>query len=361
MTYPVVSPEERRRLMRATLRDVSRSFYLSIRALPGGLREPVGLAYLLARAADTIADTALLRPDDRRRLLLLFRAQLEDGPSLQALGEIESALGRAGPHPNLPPQGEGRGLDAHSRLLGSLPQAFTMLDSLPAADAERVRRVVATLTRGMEMDLVTFPPEDSGDLAALDSVEDLDRYTYLVAGCVGEFWTEITAAHTPALRNWDRAAMSDLGVRFGKALQMVNVLRDVPRDLRTGRCYIPSDVLARAGLEPADLLDANHSRAARPILAAGIETALGHVAAAEEYLLAIPRRCLRLRLAVLWPLLLAVHTLAELARSEAWLDPDTTVKVPRSRVYGMIALSLLAGRSDTAVRAWLARARGGLA
>ena len=97
MTYPVVSPEERRRLMRATLRDVSRSFYLSIRALPGGLREPVGLAYLLARAADTIADTALLRPDDRLRLLLLFRAQFEDGPSPQALGEIESALGGAGP------------------------------------------------------------------------------------------------------------------------------------------------------------------------------------------------------------------------------------------------------------------------
>ena len=329
MRLPAVTPEDRRRLMGAMLRDVSRSFYLSIRALPGGLREPVGLAYLLARAADTIADTALLRPDDRLRLLLLFRSQLEDGPSPQAFGEIESAIGGAGPHPNLPPQGEGRSLDAHSRLLGSLPQAFAMLDALPPADAERVRRVVVTLTRGMEMDLATFPPEDSGDIAALDSAEDLDRYTYLVAGCVGEFWTEITAAHTPALRNWDRAAMSDLGVRFGKALQMVNILRDVPRDLRTGRCYIPSDVLARAGLAPDDLLDRKNSRAARPVLAACTEIALGHVAAAEEYLLAIPRRCLRLRLAALWPLLLAVGTLAELASSEAWLDPHRTYKVPR--------------------------------
>ncbi len=350
MRLPAVTPEERRRLMGAMLRDVSRSFYLSIRALPGGLREPVGLAYLLARAADTIADTALLRPHDRLRLLLLFRAQLEDGPSPQALGEIESALGGAGDD----------GADAHSRLLGSLPQAFALLEALPDADAERVRRVVVTLTHGMEMDLATFPPEDSGDIAALDSIEDLDRYTYLVAGCVGEFWTDITAAHTPALQDWDRAKMSDLGVRFGKALQMVNILRDVPRDLRTGRCYIPSDVLARAGLAPADLLDGKSPRAARPILAAGIEIALGHVAAAEEYLLAIPRRCLRLRLAALWPLLLAVHTLAELARGEAWLDPNTTVKVGRSRVYGMMALSLLAARSDTAVRAWLARARGGL-
>ena len=80
----------------------------------------------------------------------------------------------------------------------------------------------------------------------------------------------------------------------------------------------------------------------------------------EEYLLAIPRRCLRLRLAVLWPLLLAVGTLSELLRSEAWLDPDRVTRVRRSRVYGIMALSLLVGRSNTALRAWLRRARRGL-
>ena len=348
--HQAVTKSERRRLLRDTLRGVSRSFYLSIRVLPGGLREPVGLAYLLARAADTVADTALLKPDDRLRLLLLFREQVEGGPSPEALSEIESAIVGT----------EDGGGDAHRRLLGSLPQAFSLLDSLPTADAARVRRVVVTLTQGMEMDLTTFPPEDSGKLVAVSSVEELNRYTYLVAGCVGEFWTDITAAHTPALGKWDRAHMSDLGVRFGKALQMVNVLRDVPRDLRMGRCYIPADMLAREGLTPECLLDRSSSDAARPVFRAGIEIALGHVEAAEEYVLAIPRRCLRLRLAALWPLLLAAGTLSELVRSEAWLDPDRVTRVRRSRVYGMMALSLLAGRSNTSVRAWLKRARRGL-
>ena len=348
--FPAVSRRERRRLLRATLRDVSRSFYLSIRVLPKGLQEPVGLAYLLARAADTIADTALLRPDDRLRLLLLFRAQLECSPSPEALAEIESALGGAG---------DDRA-DAHLRLLGSLAQALALLDSLPPADAERVRRVVVTLTRGMEMDLTTFPPEDSGKLAALNSVKDLDRYTYLVAGCVGEFWTDIIVARTPSLRSWDRQRMSDLGVRFGKALQMTNILRDVPRDLRIGRCYIPSDMLARAGLTPEGLLERGNSDAARSVMATGVEIALGHIAAAEEYVLAVPRRCLRLRLAALWPLLLAIATLTELSRSEAWLDPHRVYKVRRRSVYAMMALSLLMGRSNTAVRTWLALARKGL-
>jgi len=81
-------------------------------------------------------------------------------------------------------------------------------------------------------------------------MEALDRYIYLVAGCVGEFWTRITVAHTPALRGWDVAEMSACGVRFGKALQLTNVLRDCPRDLRIGRCYFPRDLLAQAGLRP---------------------------------------------------------------------------------------------------------------
>ena len=44
--------------MKAILKSVSRSFYLTISFLPRPLREPVSLAYLLARATDTIADTA---------------------------------------------------------------------------------------------------------------------------------------------------------------------------------------------------------------------------------------------------------------------------------------------------------------
>ena len=48
----------RRRPVKAILKSVSRSFYLTIKFLPRPLREPVSLAYLLARATDTMADTA---------------------------------------------------------------------------------------------------------------------------------------------------------------------------------------------------------------------------------------------------------------------------------------------------------------
>src|SRR5438067_11742992 len=55
--------EKNRRAMKSDLtgellKNVSRSFYLTLRALPRGLREPIGLAYLLARASDTVADSS---------------------------------------------------------------------------------------------------------------------------------------------------------------------------------------------------------------------------------------------------------------------------------------------------------------
>ena len=312
------------------------------------MRRPVAIAYLLARAADTIADTRALPPGRRLELLLVFRAQVQGPVSPGAIDEIV------------------RGAEEHSDgvseneqdLLRSVGQLFVLLDGLPEADRERVRNVVAILTRGMEMDLKTFPGEDSGILGHLDSPEQLDCYTYLVAGCVGEFWTLVALSHEPRLSRWDPDEMSTEGVRFGKALQLTNVLRDVPRDLRSGRCYLPADDLAAVGLQPADLLDSANCGRARVAVKSWIETALSHFEEAESYLLSTPRLCLRLRLAALWPILLGLATLEKLALNDAWLDPTRPSRVRRRWVYGMMARSLIAAPSNTLLRFWIRGLRG---
>lgn len=249
-------------------------------------------------------------------------------------------------------------LSAERVLLQSLPPAFALLESLPEADRARVRRVVVTLTQGMEMDLTTFPAEDSDRVAALPDAAALDRYTYLVAGCVGEFWTEMLIAHTPALRHWDANRMSEIGVRFGKALQLTNVLRDVPKDLRIGRCYLPLNELTAAGVTPEELLKSETGPRARPVLVNWLKVAMGHFSAAEEYLLAHPRHCARLRLAVLWPILIGLATLALLARNASWLDPKCPSKVTRGWVYRVLGVSLLVGWSNGLLKSWIDGWRG---
>ena len=194
---------------------------------------------------------------------------------------------------------------------------------------------------GMMWDLTTFPGEDEGRLRALEKREELDRYTYHVAGCVGEFWTEIHVAHLPRLASWNVEEMKQKGVRFGKGLQMTNVLRDLARDLRHGRCYLPLNDLTRLGLGPADLLDPGAILKLRPLLMELLALTLEHYDAGWDYTLAIPRAEWRMRLACAWPLLIGLRTLGLLAESPNLLDPRQAIKVQRSTVYSILARSFL--------------------
>ena len=314
-------------LTTALLKRVSRSFYLSLAVRPAAVRPTIGLAYLLARATDTIADTRLIDRASRIAHLETVRAALRD-PDGGRLATVAHTI--AAP----------QALPAERSLLERLPEAIAALRALPEADRARVRVVLETIVEGQIQDLRVFPGEDKGKLAALETAADLDRYTYLVAGCVGEFWTDVHVAHRPRLRRWELPRMRALGVRLGKALQLTNVLRDVPRDLRQGRCYLPRQELARLGLEPADLLDPARAEAARPLLTAWLHVALDHYEAGWQYTFAIPRREARMRLACAWPLLIGLRTLDLLAASPNWLDPAVTLKVPRVRVYGLMVHSL---------------------
>lgn len=316
------------------LRPVSRAFYLTIRVLPEPIRRPVATAYLLARAADTLADTTVIPPAQRLGLLKDFRrrvAAAEGAPELPIAGEASPG---------------------EQALLDALAALFSAYARLPASDRQLVAEVVDTLISGMEFDLDRFPAERSGALEALEAGAELDRYTFLVAGCVGSFWTRVSARHVGALRDWDIERMTGLGIRFGKALQLTNVLRDLPRDLRIGRCYLPRSDLEALGLTPQDLLDPGRLNQLRPLLDAWLETALRHYAAALDYIVAIPWFCLRLRLAVLWPALIGLGTLARLASEPGWLDPSKVVKVSRPWIYLMMAASFVAAPVTPLIRRW---------
>jgi farnesyl-diphosphate farnesyltransferase len=333
-------------LLADVLKGVSRAFYLTLRVLPDGMREPVGLAYLLARAADTLADTRAVPASMRLDLLAQFRDLVAGNAAPQVLDGIRDAVQSGAPS------------NAERRLMESLPAAYGMFASLDGPDLRRVRQIVTELTEGMEFDLVTFPGDGAGGLTALPTLADLDRYTYKVAGCVGEFWTDTMIAHMPSVHHWDRDRMAALGVRFGKALQLTNVLRDVASDLRIGRCYLPLDVLGSHGLAPEDLLDCANAEAARPVLVGGILLALEHFESAFEYLLAIPRAELRSRLAVAWPLLIGLGTLEALAHQPQWLHPGFRSRVTRGWVYRMMARSVLLSPSDHAMTSWIQSMRG---
>jgi farnesyl-diphosphate farnesyltransferase len=242
------------------------------------------------------------------------------------------------------------------RLLEAIDAALRRVQTL-GADAGDVRRVLGTITSGMIFDLTRFPGEDTATLCALETLEELDGYTYLVAGCVGEFWTELHIRHRPRLRAWDRREAALQGVRFGKALQMTNVVRDVAADLRAGRCYLPARELHALRLTPHDLLDPARSARARPLLDHLLRLALEHYEAGWRYTLAIPRPEWRMRLACVWPLMIGLATLAEIAGVSDPLAAPAPIKISRATVHRILGRSAVTVWSNRALAADAARLR----
>jgi farnesyl-diphosphate farnesyltransferase len=220
------------------------------------VRESIALAYLLARLSDTLADGANT-PAERE---LLARRE-----------EIESWLAAS-------------------------------------ADRQDIEAVWATIRQGQRFDQSRFSTPDSPPL----NDQELDRYAYFVAGCVGEFWTELCAKRIPNFCALDTAEMRALGVRFGKGLQMVNILRDRQSDRLKGRTYLPTERFSD-----------------------GIASARAHLQAARSYVSAL--RNYRLRVACTLPLLLAEETLDLVEENPS----ASRVKVARPRVWVLFLRALL--------------------
>lgn len=310
------------------LKQTSRSFYLTLRVLPRAIRPQIGLAYLLARTSDTIADTEIVPMTKRLEALQKFRERI--------LGTSSAML-------NFGELARQQGASAERMLLERVEEALAGLRGLSESDLQRTRKVLDTIIRGQELDLHRFGRTAQDKIIALQNEAELDDYTYRVAGCVGEFWTEMCAAHLfqkPGHQALRAPQFAALGVRFGKGLQLVNILRDLPADLRQGRCYLPIDELARSGLTPADLLGAAREATFRPLYNVYLDRAEAHLAAGWEYTNLVPFANVSLRLACAWPVLIGLATLQRL-RVAPVLDPARRVKVSRSQVRGIMMRSVL--------------------
>lgn len=280
------------------LREVSRSFYLTITWLPREMRQAVAVAYLLARATDSVAD-ASAAPLSRRVAALRQMAAAIAGEPTDTAAMLHILRHELSPEKA-----------SEAALLARFDEALAAAQSLPEQQLGLVRQVLSTIIQGQLWDLSFFEEH----LQVL-SDEQTRLYTYRVAGCVGRFWTRLGTC-TLGNRFCPGAAslpeLEEAGVRYGCGLQLVNILRDREEDSRRGRSYLCSD--------PAVWLDR-----------------------AERYLhdgLDYSRRLgsFRLRFASMLPALLGLKTLAALRRAK----PGKRVKIPRKAVYASMLRALMA-------------------
>jgi farnesyl-diphosphate farnesyltransferase len=319
-----VSDPSEPELLTGLLKEVSRSFYLTLRVLPKAIRPQIGLAYLLARTTDTIADTEIVPSAQRLDALQKLRERI--------LGQSSAPL-------NFGELARRQGSSAEKLLLEKVEGSLALLQTLSPADLKQVREVLTTITSGQELDLRRFFNASAGKIIALETPDELDDYTYRVAGCVGEFWTKICRAHLFPNAKLDGEQFIADGIRFGKGLQLVNILRDLPGDLRNGRCYLPAGKLAGAGLVPADLLSPANEAKFRPLYNHHLDQAESHLATGWRYTNTLPFSQFRVRLACAWPVLIGVKTIEKL-RAANVTELQQRVKVSRHEVRAIIWRSL---------------------
>lgn len=302
------------------------------------MRAPVTVAYLLARAADTVADTPHMAASERRQLLTELMAHIASGepPAPLQLAHWQAIADRQ-PHAD------------ERRLLLALPECLQWLRALPADDQTHVRWVLGHITHGQMLDLTRF----THDLQALDSEAQLDDYTWLVAGCVGEFWTALCERHWPGHASEAPDVMRTRGRHYGMGLQRLNILRDTGADLAMGRCYWPGSLLTPLGLSPQALQaaarsgDASTLNRLTPLWQAQLRHTRAQLAEGLRYSQALKSR--RLRLATALPALLGVQTLKLLGQTGP-MALSQSVKIPRRTVQALLWRLLLAGVSPQALQ-----------
>jgi farnesyl-diphosphate farnesyltransferase len=306
------------------LKRVSRSFYLTLRFLPGAVRPQIGLAYLLARMTDTIADTDLVPIERRLELLESLRGRIAGtNSSPLAFGDLAAQ----------------QGLPAEKVLLERAEVILRDLETCPENDRVLIRGVLNTITSGQSLDLRRFGRAGPNQVVALKNDLELSDYTYRVAGCVGEFWTKICRARLFPDDPVDENRLIQDGVQFGQGLQLVNILRDLQGDLRHGRCYLPEDRLRAINLHPKNLLEPGIEEQLRPLYDHYLKQAEAHLEAGWRYTLALPRHIRRVRLACAWPILIGLETLQLLGQNPV-LQPGLRIKVSRARLRRILLRSI---------------------
>lgn len=290
-------------LGKQVLKGVSRSFYLTLRLLPGPMRGAASLGYLLARTSDTLADSVALPAEMRRASLDQFRSVISrDGEFCLWPTELIDAV---------PDARERHLLECSGDVIGGLR-------NLPQDEVDLVREVLEIIISGQMLDLERFEHASEANPVTLEDDAALEDYAWRVAGCVGAFWTKLGFLTLGGgFSKSTEAELLGRGIAYGKGLQLVNILRDLGADLASGRCYLPVE----------NPRDSSQILACHARWLTKAETWLG-----EGELYADTLCARRLRAATVLPALLAWKTLEPL-RGASWGDLQCRVRIPRRMVY----------------------------
>ncbi|PQE22891.1 putative geranylgeranyl-diphosphate geranylgeranyltransferase (AL-2) protein [Rutstroemia sp. NJR-2017a BBW] len=220
------------------LQKKSRSFYLASAVFNGRLRIDLILLYSFCRVADDLVDDASTISEAQAWVTKLTH-YLDLRYTSNIPGKVTNHLVS----------------DAYIREnFPSSTQAALRL--LPAHILSP--KPLYELLEGFKTDLEFHPKKSSGTAKRfpIESEDDLSLYSTRVAGTVAEMCLELIFHHSsytvPAAK---RHHLIQAGARMGIALQYINIARDVMKDAKIGRVYLPTCWLEDEDIKPQQVIE----------------------------------------------------------------------------------------------------------
>jgi len=196
----------------------SRSFSLASGVFAGRLRIDLVLLYGFCRVADDLIDNA--SSEQEAATWVNHFSRLLDALYSSGFGSRRRRIVEAlSPFP----------LEAQL-VLRQLP-----VEKLPPAP-------LYSLLEGFRMDQKFLSPKSKTN-PPIQTFEDLQQYATCVASTIAELCLHLVFFHDPDgdTKAQVKERCLDAGARMGRALQYVNIVRDVPTDAEAGRSYIPAE------------------------------------------------------------------------------------------------------------------------
>lgn len=308
------------------LPQVSRTFALTIPQLPIELQNAVANAYLLCRMADTIEDEPGLTVVQKHSFQSAFLdVVMGKADAVRLSEELSRHLTE-------------RTLAAERDLIRHMPQVLAVTDTLNPTQRNATLACLTVMTQGM----AEF--QNKASLSGLADRQELDRYCYCVAGCVGETLTEFFIDHAPELTP-QRQVLRKLARSFGAGLQLTNILKDQRADAERSVCWLPRDLLEAHQVEPGQLQTGFGHPGHASVIAELVGTANAHLLQALEFTLLIPPRQTGIRRFLAWTIGLALLTLRNVQTC-----PEAPATVSHAQVAWIMRLTRLSQRSGSGLR-----------
>ena len=295
------------------LRNVSRTFSLSIEQLPQELRETVTVAYLLFRISDCLEDHAELVAERKATLLRLWGDIVTGSRPAHDLITQISELDDSDPEVYV-----ARRADIVMQYLNNIP--------------EQPRKILTSHVYETSQGMARW--QEHGPF--VNTEEEMDDYMHQVAGRVGYLLTDIFSWYSPAI-NKIHESLIPLGREFGLALQTVNIIRGLRKDYERGWVFVPATFFKKIGLSREEFFDKTNMDKALSVIKLLVDKARRHLNNGLTFITLLPRKERRIRLFCIWPLLFAVKTLALSRNNPEVLTSET--KITRHQVKNIVLVS----------------------